>query len=81
MEIIIFCVVMFVGVVYGYFTVSGSGIAERPLRKDLWRRPRRLRPGQRSGRDARVSMSGWSRGRARAPAGHPAHQPCSGVSE
>ena len=35
MEIIIFCVVMFVGVVYGYFTVSGSGIAERPYGKTM----------------------------------------------
>ena len=32
MEIIIFCVVMFVGVVYGYFTVSGSGICRAALR-------------------------------------------------
>ena len=28
MEILIVCVVMFVGVVYGYYTVNGSGIAE-----------------------------------------------------
>ena len=30
MEIVIFCIVMFVGVVYGYYTVDGSGIAEHP---------------------------------------------------
>ena len=30
MEIVIVSIVMLVGVVYGYYTVSGSGIAEHP---------------------------------------------------
>ena len=30
MEILIFCAVMLIGVVYGYYTVDGSGIAEHP---------------------------------------------------
>ena len=30
MEILILCAVLFVGVVYGYYTVDGSGIAEPP---------------------------------------------------
>ena len=50
MEIIIFCVVMFVGVVYGYFTVSGSGIAERPYGKIYGGAPGAFGPG--SARDA-----------------------------
>jgi hypothetical protein len=29
MEIVISCIVMFVGVVYGYYMVDGSGIAGR----------------------------------------------------
>ena len=33
MEIVIFCFVMLAGVVYGYYTVSGSGIAETPYGK------------------------------------------------
>ena len=33
MEIVIFCFVMLAGVVYGYFTVGGSGIAETPYGK------------------------------------------------
>ena len=30
MEILIFCALMLVGVVYGLYTVEGSGIAEHP---------------------------------------------------
>jgi hypothetical protein len=33
MEIVIFCFVMLAGVVYGYFTVGGSGIVETPYGK------------------------------------------------
>ena len=30
MEILVFSVLMLAGVIYGYFTVEGSGIAEHP---------------------------------------------------
>jgi hypothetical protein len=62
MEIIIFSVVMLIGVVYGYYTVSGSGIAERPYGKIYGGAPGAFGPGSASGRDERVSMSSWSRG-------------------
>ena len=44
MEILILCLVMFVGVVYGYYTVDGSGIAEHPYH-DVYGGARRLRTG------------------------------------
>jgi hypothetical protein len=62
MEVIIFSVVMLIGVVYGYYTVSGSGIAERPYGKIYGGAPGAFGPGSASGRDERVSMSSWSRG-------------------
>ena len=65
METIVLAVVMlmlFVGVVYGYFTVSGSGIAERPYGKIYGGAPGAHGPGSASGRDDRVAMSTWSRG-------------------
>jgi hypothetical protein len=61
-EIIIFSIVMLVGVVYGYYTVSGSGISERPYGKIYGGAPGAFGPGSASGRDERVSMSSWSRG-------------------
>jgi hypothetical protein len=61
-EILIFCAVMFVGVVYGYYTVGGSGIAEHPYRNAYSDAPGAFGPGSASGRDARVSMGSWSRG-------------------
>jgi hypothetical protein len=62
MEIVIFCIVMLVGVVYGYYTVGGSGIAEHPHGKIYSGAPGALGPGSASGRDERVSISDWSRG-------------------
>jgi hypothetical protein len=59
---IIFSVVMFAGVVYGYFTVSGSGIAERPYRRIYGNSRGAWGPGSASGRDNRVDMNMWSRG-------------------
>ena len=32
MEILVLCIVVLVGVIYGYYTVEGSGIAEHPYR-------------------------------------------------
>ncbi|HYP47662.1 MAG TPA: hypothetical protein VEQ61_03400 [Thermoleophilaceae bacterium] len=62
MEIIIFCVVMFVGVVYGYYTVGGSGISETPYGNVYGGAPGAFGPASASGRDERVSMSSWTRG-------------------
>jgi hypothetical protein len=59
---IIFCVVIFFAVVYGYFTVSGSGIAEHPYKRVYGGSPGATGPGSASGRDERVSISNWSRG-------------------
>jgi len=52
----------FIGVVYGYFTVKGSGIAERPYGKIYGGAPGAFGPGSASGHDDRVSMRDWSRG-------------------
>ncbi|MEA2363726.1 MAG: hypothetical protein QOD71_2871 [Thermoleophilaceae bacterium] len=62
MEIVIFCIVMLIGVIYGYFTVSGSGIAETPYGKIYGGAPGAYGPGSASGRDERVSISNWTRG-------------------
>ncbi len=53
---------LFIGVVYGYYTVRGSGIAERPYNKVYGGAPGASGPGSASGRDDRVSISSWSRG-------------------
>ena len=52
----------FVGVVYGYFTVKGSGISETPYGKIYGGAPGAFGPGNASGHDDRVSMSDWTRG-------------------
>ena len=39
MEIVIVSIVLLVGVIYGYYTVSGSGIAEHPYGKVYGGRP------------------------------------------
>jgi hypothetical protein len=62
MEIVIFCIVMFIGVVYGYYTVSGSGIAETPYGKIYGGAPGAHSPASASGRDRSVTMRDWSRG-------------------
>ena len=62
MEILIFCVVMFVGVVYGYYTVEGSGIAEHPYRDVYGGAPGAFAPASASGRDRTALIANWSRG-------------------
>jgi hypothetical protein len=62
MEILIVCAVLFVGVVYGYYTVRGSGIAEHPYGKVYGGSPGALGSASASGRDERVSISTWTRG-------------------
>ena len=59
---IIFCVVMFVGVVYGWYTVSGSGIAEHPHGKIYSGAPGAHGPASAIGRDHGVDIHNWSRG-------------------
>jgi hypothetical protein len=62
MEILIFCFVMFVGVVYGYYTVEGSGIAEHPYRDVYGGAPGAFAPASVSGRDESALIANWSRG-------------------
>jgi hypothetical protein len=62
MEIVIVSILMLVGVIYGYYTVSGSGIAEHPHGKIYSGAPGAHVPASASGRDERVSMRDWSRG-------------------
>jgi hypothetical protein len=65
MEIVIFCIVILVGLVgfiYGYFTVTGSGISEHPHGKIYSGAPGAFRPARASGRDERVRIADWSRG-------------------
>ena len=51
-----------IGVVYGWFTVRGSGISETPYGKVYGGAPGAFGPGSASGHDDRVSMRDWSRG-------------------
>jgi hypothetical protein len=62
MEIVVFCIVMLIGVIYGYYTVSGSGIAETPYGKIYGGAPGAHGPASASGRDERVSIRDWTRG-------------------
>lgn len=62
MEIVIFCIVMFIGVVYGYYTVDGSGIAEHPYHDVYGGAPGAFSPASASGRDELISIANWSRG-------------------
>jgi hypothetical protein len=62
MEIVIVCLVMLVGVIYGYYTTDGSGIEEHPYRKVYGGAPGAFGPASASGRDDLVDMGTWSRG-------------------
>jgi hypothetical protein len=62
MEILIASVVMLVGVIYGYFTLTGSGIAEHPFRDTHGGAPGAFAPASVFGRDESISISNWSRG-------------------
>ena len=62
MEILVVSALMLIGAVYGYFTVSGSGIAETPYGKVYGGAPGAHSPSSASGRDERVSISDWTRG-------------------
>ena len=58
----IFMALMFVGVVYGYYTTRGSGIAETPYGKIYSGAPGAAGKASASGRDDTVVMRDWSRG-------------------
>jgi hypothetical protein len=62
MEIVIVSLVLLVGVIYGYYTVSGSGIAEHPHGKIYSGAPGASAPASASGRDESIVMRNWSRG-------------------
>ena len=62
MEIIVFCFVMLVGVIYGYYTVDGSGIAEHPYHDIYDGAPGAFSPASASGRDRTAMVANWSRG-------------------
>ncbi len=65
LEMLIFMVVMFFGVVYGYYTVKGSGISETPYNKVYGGAPGAGRKASCSGKDDRmdrVAQRDWSRG-------------------
>ena len=62
MEILILCFVLLVGVIYGYYTVDGSGIAEHPYGDLHGGAPGAFAPASASGRDETIVMRNWSRG-------------------
>jgi hypothetical protein len=62
MEIIVFSVLMLVGVIYGYYTVDGSGIAEHPYHDLYDGAPGAYAPASASGRDQTALIANWSRG-------------------
>ena len=57
-----FLVVGFFGVVWGYFTITGSGINARPYDKVYGGAPGAKGPGSASGHDDRVRIRDWTRG-------------------
>ena len=56
-----FLVVAFFGIVYGYYTQTGSGITARPYGKVYGGAPGAIGPSDVSGCDPRERVS-WSRG-------------------
>jgi hypothetical protein len=64
MIIIIFCVVMFIAVVFGYYTVKGSGISETPYNKMYSSSAGAHGKANVSGKDDRegVDAKTWQRG-------------------
>jgi hypothetical protein len=56
------CVVFLFGVTYGFYTVKGSGISERPYGKVYGGAPGAIGPSSVSGKDSRARLQDWSRG-------------------
>ena len=61
-EMVGFMAIMFLAVVYGYFTIKGSGIAQHPHGKAYSGAPGAKSPSNAFGRDQGQRMSDWSRG-------------------
>ena len=57
-----FTIVMFFGVVLGFYTVRGSGISETPYERSGSSAPAAKRPGSTSDRYHRERLHDWSRG-------------------
>jgi hypothetical protein len=57
-----FLVFLFIAVVYGLYTVTGSGISERPYSKIYGGAPGASGRGSVSGHDERITVRNWSRG-------------------
>ena len=57
-----FMAILFLGVVFGYYTEKGSGITRRPYGKVYGGAPGAFGPGSASGRDDRTRIGDWSRG-------------------
>jgi hypothetical protein len=55
-------IAMFFGVVYGFYTVRGSGISESPYNKVYGGAPGARGAASASGRDSRERIQNWSRG-------------------
>ncbi len=52
----------FFAIVFGYYTVKGSGISETPYGKVYSDAPGAIGPASVSGKDERVTVRDWSRG-------------------
>lgn len=57
-----FMIVMFFGVVVGFYTVKGSGISETPYERSGSAAPAAKGPGSTSSRYERERLHNWSRG-------------------
>ena len=57
-----FMIVMFFGVVGGFYTVKGSGISERPHERSGSGAPAAKSPASTSSRYERERLQNWSRG-------------------
>jgi hypothetical protein len=57
-----FLIIAFFGIVFGYYTVRGSGITPRAYGKVHGGAPGAKRGGDASGRDPYERMNDWSRG-------------------
>jgi len=55
-------VVLFFGVVYGYYTIAGSGISNSPYGKVYGGAPGASHGDDPSGKDSLASQTNWTRG-------------------
>lgn len=57
-----FLIVFLIGIIYTLYTVTGSGISERPYSKVYGGAPGATGSASASGHDDRVTVRNWSRG-------------------